>query len=111
AFFVGEVAGPAAFDSRHKPISQSDVGEGAAHHDLVVAATGAVAVEVAAIDAVVGQVLGGRAAGSDGACGRDVVRGHGVADHDEDARATDVANCGRLGRDAEAARRLGETGP
>ena len=42
------VQGPAAFDALQHLVLDADVGEGAAHHDLVVAAAGAVAVEVVA---------------------------------------------------------------
>src|SRR5262249_56792417 len=40
------VDGDAAFDARHHEVLDAHVGEGAAHHDLVVAAARAVAVEV-----------------------------------------------------------------
>src|SRR5690606_33074585 len=47
----GHVDGDAALDARDHQVLQPDVGEGAAHHDAVVAAAAAVAVEVALLDA------------------------------------------------------------
>ena len=44
---AGQVAGEAALDIGHKLVTQSDVGERAADHHLVVAAPGSVGVEVA----------------------------------------------------------------
>ena len=87
---VGEQAGDAALGAGGELVAQADVGEGAAHHDFVVAAAGAVAVEVGGLDAVVGEVLAGRAVELDGAGGRDVVGGDGVAEDGEDAGAVDV---------------------
>jgi hypothetical protein len=43
----------AAFDARHHLVLDADIGEGAAHHDLVVAAPRAVLVEVDRLDAMV----------------------------------------------------------
>ena len=43
---VGQVAGVRAFALGHELVAQADVGEGAAHHDFVVAAARAVGVEV-----------------------------------------------------------------
>ena len=56
---VGLVLGPAAFDARQHLVLDADVGEGAAHHDLVVAAAGAVGVEVPLHDLVLAEVLAG----------------------------------------------------
>src|SRR5690242_3985483 len=57
--------GDAALGARRELVAQPDVGERAADHDLVVAAAGAVGVEVLALDAVLGQVRPGRAVGLD----------------------------------------------
>jgi hypothetical protein len=53
------VLGEAALDARHHLVPDADVGEGAPHHDLVVAAAGAVAVEVRLPHLVLQQVLAG----------------------------------------------------
>ncbi len=74
-----EVAGVAALhlvavvDGAHELVLQADVRERAADHDLVVAAARAVGVEVLALDAVLGQVLPGRAVDLDVAGRADVV--------------------------------------
>jgi hypothetical protein len=47
-----QVRGHAALDIRVEPVAQADVREGAAHHDLVVAAPRAVRVEVLRLDAM-----------------------------------------------------------
>ena len=43
---VGQVPRPAAFGAGRQPVFQTDVGERAAHHHLIVAAARAVGVEV-----------------------------------------------------------------
>ena len=58
---VGQVQGDPALGARGQLVAQPDVGEGAPHHDLVVAPSGPVGVEVGPLDAVVGQVAAGRA--------------------------------------------------
>ena len=54
------VDGEAAFDARHHLVLEADVGEGAAHHHLVIAAPCAVLVEVGGLDLVLDQILAGR---------------------------------------------------
>ena len=71
---VGEVQRDAALGAGRQLVAQADVGERAAHHHLVVAAARAVGVEVLGLDAVLVQVLAGRAVALDRAgrarCGR-----------------------------------------
>src|SRR5690606_24630954 len=90
--FRGEVLGDAALDVRGDLVADADVGEGAAHHDFVVAAAGAVAVEVQRVDAVVGQILTGGRGLLDRTGRRDVVGGDRVAEDAQDARLDDVAD-------------------
>ena len=71
---------------------QADVRERAADHDLVVAATRAVGVEVLAVDAVLVEVLAGGAVGLDVAGGADVVGRDRIAQRREHARADDVGD-------------------
>jgi hypothetical protein len=60
--FAGrQIFGDAAFGAGGEQIFQADVGEGAAGHDAVVAAAGAVAVEVERRDAVLHEELAGGA--------------------------------------------------
>ena len=77
------VHGPAAFGARRKLVAQADVGKGAAHHHFVVAATGAVGIEILWPDAIVDQVPARRRVGLDGAGGGDVVGGDAVAQLDQ----------------------------
>ncbi len=91
-------------------ILDADVGEGAAHHDFVVAAARAVLVEVGLGDAVVEQVFAGGAGGLDGAGGRDVVGGDLVAEEAEDARADEIAVAGRCLLDAGEVGRVLDVG-
>ena len=58
----------------------------------MIAAARAVGVEVGGLDAVVGEVFAGGAVELDGAGGRDVVGGDGVAEDGEDARVGDVVD-------------------
>ena len=107
---VGEEPGDAALGAGGELVAQPHVGERSAHHDLVVAAAAAVAVEVGGLDAVVGEVLAGRAVELDGTGGGDVVGGDAVAEHGEDARGADVLDrrggCGH----AVEVRRLADVG-
>eukprot|EP00760_Papus_ankaliazontas_P008090 PhM_4_TR13663/c0_g1_i1/m.70832 len=61
-------------------VCETDVGEGAADHDLVVAAAGAVRVEILALNAALVEVAGGGRVLGDVAGGGDVVRRHRVAE-------------------------------
>src|SRR3984957_26132 len=85
----GKVAGESAFEV-DEFVAQADVGEGAADHDFVIAAAGAVGVEVGGLDAVLLQIFSGGAIFFDGAGGGDVVGGDAVAEDGEDARVFDV---------------------
>ena len=96
---------PRALAPGDEQVAQADVRERAAHHHLVVPASRAVGVEVLALDAVLGQVVAGRAVGLDRARRRDVVGRDGVAEHDEAARAVDVLDRPRLGRHPVEVRR------
>src|SRR5262245_30359093 len=69
---VDRIAPFAAVLAKHV-ISDADVGEGAAHHDLMIAAAGAVLVEVRHADAVIDEVFARRRGGLDGARRRNVV--------------------------------------
>ena len=108
--FFALVAGEAAFLAAHHLVLDAHVGKGAAHHHLVVAAAGAVAVEVAHRDVVLLQVVARRGGRLDAAGRRDVVGGHRVAEHAEDLRAGDGLDLGRLHGEVGEERRLGNVG-
>src|SRR5207247_1758928 len=92
----GELDGDASLGAGRQPVAQADVGERAPDHHLVVAAAGAVRVEVGGVDAAVDEPHAGGAVLADRAGGGDVVGGDAVAQHGEDAGAGDVADgCGR----------------
>ena len=57
----GQMDRPVAFLARHELIAQANVGKRAPNHDLVVAAPGAIGVEVGRPHAVLDQVPPGRA--------------------------------------------------
>ena len=78
-------------------VAQPDVGEGAAHHDLVVAAPRSVTVELEGRHAVSHEPLSGGGPGCDRAGGRDVVGGHGVAQERQHAPARDPRHGFRFG--------------
>jgi hypothetical protein len=82
----------AAFDARGHVVLDADVGEGAAHHDFVVAAAGAVAVELRDAPGVrAGTCRPGVPALNEPA-GRDVVGGDRVAEQGEHAGLDDVGD-------------------
>ena len=80
-------------------VADPDVGEGAADHDAVVAAAGAVGVEVLGGDAALDQQLAGRGRGLDAAGRADVVGGDAVAEDRQRAGVGDRLRRGRV--DAE----------
>ncbi len=115
------VMGEAALDARHHLVLEADVGEGAAHHHLVVAAPRAVLVEVLGLDAVLSQVGAGRAVLLDRAGGRDVVGRDRIAELaerpgtlDVGEPARDLAHAVEVGRIAHVGRlvvpRIGQAG-
>ena len=80
------------FPSIGQGVAQADVGERAAHHDLVLAASGAVRVELQRTDAVGLQPLSGGRCRRDRSGRRDVVGRDRVAKDRQDARVHDVAH-------------------
>ena len=61
ALLVRIVNGDAALDARHHLVLDADIGERAAHHDLVIAAPRAVLVEVLRAHLMIAQIFAGRA--------------------------------------------------
>ena len=76
---VGQMPRDAAFGAGGELVADADVGERAAGHHAVVAAAGAVAVEVRRLDAERHQVLARRAVLGDRTGRRDVVGRHRIA--------------------------------
>jgi hypothetical protein len=105
-----EVLGHAAFDLGRDPVLDADIGEGAAHHDFVVAATGAVAVELGRLDAVTGQIDAGGRGLLDRTGRRNVVGGDRVAEDGQDAGLDDVLDRSQVHRQAFEIRRVGDIG-
>ena len=64
-FAIGQVEGDAALGAGGEQVLEADVAEGAAHHHPVVAAAGAVGVEILRLHPERDQVLAGRAFGWD----------------------------------------------
>src|SRR5262249_38699308 len=69
----------AAFLAAQHLVLDADIGEGAAHHDLVIAAARAIGVEIAAVDAVADQIAAGGARLLDRAGRADVIGRDGIA--------------------------------
>src|SRR5262249_12710827 len=88
----GLMLGYAALGAGGHEVLDADVGEGAAGHDAVVAAAGAVAVEVLVFDAVLREILAGGRGFLDGAGGGDVVGGDAITEDAERARALDFVD-------------------
>ena len=102
---LDEVAGPAALLAFRKLVGQLHVGERSAHHDLVIAATGTVGVEVRRNDAAFLQVLRRRGVQRDAARRRDVVGGDEVAQERQRTRVLDGLGRRRLRAHAVEVRR------
>src|SRR5262245_15245565 len=96
----------AAFHAGDHQVLDAHVGEGAARHDAVVAATRAVTVEVGHIDVSSDQVLPRRRGRFDRTCGTDVIGGHRIAEYAERTRADDVRNDAWLHAEILEERRL-----
>ena len=105
-----EVARDATLDLGRDLVADTDVGEGAAHHDFVVAAAGAVAVEVQRIHATVGQPGAGGRGLLDRTGRADVVGGDRVAEDGQNAGLDDVGDRRRLHRQPLEIRRVGDIG-
>ena len=93
---LGEITGEATLSSWGKLIAQSDISEGATHHDLVIPTPGTIGVEVAALDAIASQPLAGRGIRLNVARRGNVVSGDRVTQLEQHASAGDVTNRLRL---------------
>src|SRR5208283_3546300 len=71
----------AAFNARHEQILQTRVRKRPAHHYFMISAARAVRIEVARLDAVLDEILGGWARLGDAACRRDVIGRDAVTDY------------------------------
>ena len=100
----------AAFGARRHLVADADVGEGAPHHDLVVAAARAEAVKVARADLVGLQIVAGRAVFLDDAGRGDVVGRYRIAQPCERAGADDIFYRTRFGRHALKIGRVADVG-
>ena len=109
-FATRNVDRDATLGARREQVAQADVGERAAHHDFVVATASAVGVEVDLLHAVSFQVLRGRAAARDVACGRDVIGGDRVAEHREGASPPNRLDLARSHAHAFEVRRVAHVG-
>src|SRR5690606_697907 len=93
---AAEVERVAALFAVEEQVLDPDVGEGAADHDVVVAAAAAVAVEVRRLDAARLQEAAGGRVLLDVAGRGDVVGGDGVAEQAQHAGAVDVRDATHL---------------
>ena len=94
------VLGPATFDAAHHLVLDANVGKGAAHHDLMVAAARAVGVEIPLHHLVLPQVVTRRGRLFDVAGRADVIGGDVVTKQGQDPSAGDVSD--RLRRHGDA---------
>src|SRR5262249_18044895 len=102
----------AALGAGHHQVAYTDVREGAACHDLVIATPHAEVTEGRGRCAVRLQPVAGGRCRPDAGDGADVIRGNGVAENGERTSAGDVARSFRLAREAlEEGRLLDEGRP
>ena len=87
-----KMQGDAALGPGNQQIFEADVRKGPPHHDAVVAAARTVRVEVLFLDSPLHEVAAGRAVLRDVPCGRDVVRGHRIAEQRQHAGAADFGD-------------------
>ena len=86
---VKEAGGPTAFGAGCQLVAQAHIGKGAAHHDLVVAASGSVGIEILRFHAVVLQVAGRGTVDGNRARRGNVIGGDTVAHLDQAAGVLD----------------------
>src|SRR5437762_2705186 len=89
---------PATLGPGRQLVAQADVGEGAAHHHLVIPAPRPVRIEVYGLDAVLDQPLAGGTRCRNRSRGRDVVRCNRIAEHSQRASVGDATNSRRRER-------------
>ena len=87
---VRQVRGPTALGAGRKPVLEPHVGKRPAHHHLMVAAPGAVLVEVFGLDAMLREITGRRAVPLDRADRRNMVGCDRVSQQRQDPGAVDV---------------------
>ena len=107
---VGHVPGKTAFLPRDHLVAQADIAEGPAYHDLVINAARAVGIKIGFRHALRPQVTPGIAVAGDGADGRDVVGGDGIAENGERSGAVDVFDRRRFAAGRREQRRLENIG-
>ena len=98
--------GNAAFHAGHHFIADTRIGEGAAHHHLMVAAPRAIAVEIRLTHLVFQQIFTGRRRLPDIPRRRDMVGRDGIPEFRQDARALHITHRLRIGRHAFKIRRV-----
>src|SRR6202022_2541994 len=106
---IWQVRRPVAL-ARRELIAQPDVAEGAANQDLVVAAPGSIAIELAALHAMLDQVASGGAVRRNAPGGRDMVGRDRIPQNDEGSRPDDVGQRGGLGAHTFEEGRLADGG-
>jgi len=99
------VAGHATLDALHHLVTDADIGKGAAHHHLVIAAAAAIGVEVRLL-----QILPGRTVFLDRASGRDVIGGDRIAQDRQRHRLGHVGHRRRGHRHPLEIGRIGDIG-
>ncbi len=94
---LGQAAfGNIAVGAPEHEVLDSDIGEGATHHDFMIAAPRAVLIEVGRAHLMLGQIFPGRRCQLDRAGRRDVIGGDLVAEHRQDPRVDDIDDRFRL---------------
>ena len=86
------MAGDAAFGARRHFVADANIGEGAPHHHLVIAAPGSIGIEVLDTHLAAHQVRPGGTSGHDRTGRRYVVGGDGIAEHRQQPRPFDIAD-------------------
>ena len=100
----------AALGTRRQQIAQSDVGEGATHHDFVVTTACTVGIEVDFLDAVRFEISSSRTAARDVTGGRDVIGRDRIAEQGQRARALNRLHRFRLHLHSLEVRRIAHVG-
>ena len=109
-FVIRQERRPASLGPRRQLVPEANVRERAAHHHLVIAAAGAVRVEVARRDTFRDEVSAGGAVGRDRTRWRDVICRHAVAKDGEHPRRADVRRRGWFERQPVEKRRVADVG-
>ncbi|MNT62141.1 hypothetical protein D3C72_1998340 [compost metagenome] len=84
------MAGHSAFNTGDHFVANTNVGKGPPHHDFMIAATRAIGVKIATLNATPLEIASGRTVSLNAPRRRNMVGRHGISQHGEDPRTVNI---------------------